>query len=163
MVPTGVICILLCAALSTVSSAPADHAEEALEKRSAYHYDCMVSGYRFRHGEVFNIPGYSHCLRYRCVRGGWDIYDEACEVDGQCHRVGSTFERNCVTYRCERSVHGDGYWYQPNRIRTLCEDVQGRCRGQGQTFAKYIRGHYYRRCQCLISAEGHIRYSCGNK
>ena len=38
--------------------------------------DCLVHGYRFRHGEVFSVPGYSHCLRYLCQRGGWNIHQE---------------------------------------------------------------------------------------
>ncbi|KAK3755156.1 hypothetical protein RRG08_021009, partial [Elysia crispata] len=104
--------LLLCLALSKVKCAPAAEVEVGKEKRSEH--DCLVYGHRFRHGEVFSIPGYSHCLRYLCQHGGWTFHQEACEVDGQCHPVGSTFSRDCVTYRCEKTNN----WYQAKSIET---------------------------------------------
>ncbi|GFR88076.1 hypothetical protein ElyMa_002508700 [Elysia marginata] len=143
--------------LASVTSAPAAEAETDTVKRSER--DCLVHGYRYRHGEIFSIPGFSHCLRYRCLHGGWDVHSEACEVDGQCHAVGSTFTSDCVTYKCEKTNN----WYQPTAIHTMCKDANGACRGEYETFPYVINGRRYNRCQCIVSSGGYVRYSCGGK
>ncbi|GFS07615.1 hypothetical protein ElyMa_002993700 [Elysia marginata] len=124
--------------------------------------DCLTHGRRYSHGEYFNLPGISHCLRYRCNRGRVENIEEACEVEGQCHRVGSYFDHHCVTYKCEKFDRGSHFFYQPTWFRTRCEDARGRCRRERETFSKYIRGQYYRNCQCIISSSGAVRYSCSN-
>ncbi|KAK3768685.1 hypothetical protein RRG08_015848 [Elysia crispata] len=105
-----------------------------------YHNDCLVNGYRYQHGQIFSIPGYSHCIRYRCNRGGWDIYRGACQVDGQCHRVGSYFEKHCRTYRCVKEDRKDHVIYRPSLLRTRCEDAKNRCRSPGEIFTKVLKG-----------------------
>ncbi|RUS74942.1 hypothetical protein EGW08_017297 [Elysia chlorotica] len=160
----SLVCLLLVVVLSVVDSAPASDAETDVEKRSQN--DCLVHGYRFRHGEVFSIPGYSHCLRYLCQYGGWDVHQGACEVDGQCHNVGSTFSnRDCVTYTCEMKNN----MYQARSVQTLCKDADGHCRREWETFPYVINGRRYNRCQCIIGHRSDgigytsTRYSCGHK
>ncbi|KAK3764096.1 hypothetical protein RRG08_006106, partial [Elysia crispata] len=96
--------VAVCPALSKVKCAPAAEVEVGKEKRSEH--DCLVYGHRFRHGEVFSIPGYSHCLRYLCQHGGWTF-----------HQEGSTFStRDCVTtYEVLLKTNN---WYQAKSIET---------------------------------------------
>ncbi|GFS07621.1 hypothetical protein ElyMa_002993900 [Elysia marginata] len=127
--------------------------------RRVYSY-CYSNGRQYSHGQTF-YSGTSRCLRYRCNRGRVENIQEACEMDGRCHRVGSYFTRQCVTYRCEKSNRGTHSYYQTTIFRRQCEDAQGRCRREGATFPKVLDGKYYRNCRCEIKDfKRSVYYSC---
>ncbi|GFO43764.1 hypothetical protein PoB_007026900 [Plakobranchus ocellatus] len=88
-------------------------------------------------------------------------HERACEVDGQCHPVGSTFGKDCIFYRCDKSDRGHSLWYQPTVTRRLCKDANGHCRHEGENFPYILNGHWYNRCQCIVSGS-YTRYSCGS-
>ncbi|RUS91905.1 hypothetical protein EGW08_000307 [Elysia chlorotica] len=160
----GLLAIFLCFCIlkfdSTVEAASIQERQSG--GYDPFYHDCLVHGRHYRHGEIFSIPGYSHCLEYRCNRGGWSIVREACEVEGQCRPVGHYFDTGCRTYRCDKEDRGNYFYYQPTLVRTMCEDINRACRRPGDTFSKVLNGRRYDQCQCIVSNSGQIRYSCSS-
>ncbi|CAG5117172.1 unnamed protein product [Candidula unifasciata] len=121
---------------------------------------CNVNGNVYRHGQIFTIPGLSHCLKYRCASGGWDIYEEACQHNGICRPVGSSFEDACRTYTCTKTSRNNYSYYQATLVRTQCQDYYGACRQPGSQFPYAINGRVYQDCSCSTANNGYISYQC---
>ncbi|GFS19762.1 hypothetical protein ElyMa_006881900 [Elysia marginata] len=126
-------------------------------------FDCLRYGRWYSREENYNLPGFSECLKYRCIGGRIDYYKESCEMDGQCHAIGSYFERDCVMYRCDKLYNGRYRKYESTVFTTRCVDAQGKCRQPGETFARNVRGKYFPHCGCQVLSPGFVKYHCINQ
>ncbi|BFZ00384.1 hypothetical protein BsWGS_03422 [Bradybaena similaris] len=124
---------------------------------------CYVNGNVYTHGQIFTIPGFSHCIRYRCNNGAWGPFEEACEHNGRCHPVGSYYDDACTTYTCTRSSQNGYTYYQPVRTRTRCQDYYGTCHDSGSQFSYAINGRLYQHCSCTARSDGFVSYRCSGK
>ncbi|CAC5384290.1 unnamed protein product [Mytilus coruscus] len=58
------------------------------------------------------------CKYYRCNNGSWVEGYRECSFEGQCKKKGSTWESNCIKYRCDFNItnNPEGPIYQENII-----------------------------------------------
>ncbi|KAK7113212.1 uncharacterized protein [Littorina saxatilis] len=148
--------------IGMVVTSPAPLVEEekdAAAKRASS--SCTVNGRVYQPGEIFSLPS-SRCIKYRCLNGGYDFYEEGCDLDGECFPVGHTKNYRCRPYRCDASVMGQGKYYSVTPVGTqLCEDYYGQCRSPGEKFIYNMRGRVSRNCSCRVLGD-RIEYTCNS-
>lgn len=123
--------------------------ETSKEKRDGG--QCYVGGRQFQHGQVFNYPGLSECLKYRCNNGGYSIVQEACRgYKGGCIALNSVTTEGCRSLRCvveDRGSHT--YYYLKPTTQDRCE-YEGRCVSYNTPFEHSSCVTY----RCVATANG---------
>lgn len=131
-----------------VVEAPAGEDKTSEEKRDAKRSGqyCYVEGRVFRHGEVFTYPGFSHCIKYRCLNGGYNMVQAACEKDGQCVAVGAVYRGRCRSLRCIREHNY--FRFEPTAYDKC--NAEGKCVEKNRPFV-HSDCHKY---QCFSTPNG---------
>ncbi|KAH9500481.1 hypothetical protein Btru_072023 [Bulinus truncatus] len=128
------------------------------------HGGCNAFGKQAQPGEVFTIPGHSHCFHYKCYNGVANLYREGCELDGKCYDVGFKFVIDCVTYVCKKVLENGNSVYKSIITCTECQDNNGLChRPGGAVFSRIVGGVLFKRCTCALTGPGHVTYNCQHK
>ncbi|KAI8772569.1 hypothetical protein BgiMline_032802 [Biomphalaria glabrata] len=120
---------------------------------------CTLNGLIVKDGDIFNLPGFSQCTKYKCLNGKPVVLQEGCEFEGKCIRVKGTLVKDCVTYSCSKSTESGINTFSTTITKIQCKDVNGICRRPGSTFKFTMNGRTYDKCTCAVIGNS-SNYSC---
>ncbi|XP_012937572.2 uncharacterized protein LOC101853851 [Aplysia californica] len=122
---------------------------------------CEVDGRNYGHGERFVVSTRSHCVKYLCWHGGWDISQGACEINGDCYPADAEFQIDCKQYKCATVQKNGIDFFEAQLIgdRDECQDKDGTCQSPGEVFSKVVDSKTYTKCTCKVELD-HSFYHC---
>ncbi|XP_055867916.1 uncharacterized protein LOC129923054 isoform X2 [Biomphalaria glabrata] len=116
---------------------------------------CLISNMKvFKNNVVFTLPGLSRCTKHICRNGKIEVYEHACDFEGQCYLANSTFQLRCIVYKCMVQMMPLARRTQVALLENNCLDMFGQCHKPGARFPVHKDGITYGSCTCKTDLTG---------
>ncbi|VDI02734.1 Hypothetical predicted protein [Mytilus galloprovincialis] len=82
-----------------------------------------------------------------------------CTVSGTCRSFGDRWEKDCITYECQR---GQGNTWKAAFVKLECKDAYGHCRHNNEYMSVLNHGELFHHCLCKVTSFG-ISINCAQQ
>lgn len=82
-----------------------------------------------------------------------------CNASGACRSFGDRWEKDCITYECQR---GQGNTWKAAFVKLECKDAYGQCRHNNEYMSVINNGKLFHNCLCKVTGFG-ISINCAQQ